>query len=55
MATEEILAFLTQLEENNTLEYMKANKSAYNMAKAIFEEFLQKLIDSIASWKSLSL
>ncbi len=48
MATEEILAFLTQLEENNTLEYMKANKSAYNMAKAIFEEFLQKLIDSIA-------
>lgn len=50
MRTKQILEFLAQLEHNNTLEYMKANKSHYNTAKKNFEDFLQKLIDSITSF-----
>ena len=43
-----VLAFLEELRQNNSLDWMHANKARYQQAKEGFEDFLQQLIFRIA-------
>ncbi len=46
----EILSFLKGLHENNTREWMEANKSQYLSSKKEFEDIISSLIDNIAAF-----
>ena len=46
----EILSFLSNLQKNNTREWMEANKSKYLDSKQQFEEIITSLIDNIAAF-----
>jgi uncharacterized protein (TIGR02453 family) len=50
--TKLILKFLKDLEKNNSLAWMKANKKEYETAKYEFEKLIQKLIDKISVYDS---
>lgn len=52
MDNAQILDFLQQLQNNNTLEWMHQNKPSYQLAKANFESFLQELIVEISKFDS---
>ena len=47
-----ILDFLKELERNNNLDWMHANKAYYNEAKACFEKLLQELIEGLTVFDS---
>jgi uncharacterized protein (TIGR02453 family) len=48
----DILSFLIGLQENNTREWMEANKSKYLNCKQQFEDTISSLIDNIAAFDS---
>lgn len=48
MDTRLILDFLSELEQNNNVDWMHANKYFYNEAKSRFDGLLQELIDGLA-------
>lgn len=48
MDTKLIIDFLKDLEKNNSLEWMKANKKRYESAKLEFENLVQELINRIS-------
>ena len=48
MNTDKMLQFLSDLENNNTLEWMHQNKAYYQEAKETFTELIQQLIFTIA-------
>lgn len=48
MNTQNMLQFLSDLEGNNSLEWMKQNKKDYSIAKDIFKSLVQELIMRIA-------
>ncbi|MGC3977789.1 MAG: DUF2461 domain-containing protein [Paludibacteraceae bacterium] len=47
-----VLDFLKKLEENNSLTWMKANKTEYETAKSEFEKLIQELINRISVYDS---
>jgi uncharacterized protein (TIGR02453 family) len=52
MNTQSILDFLSGLVQNNNREWMEANRSQYNQARAAFEEIVNHLIIEIAAFDS---
>lgn len=48
----EILSFLTGLKQNNTREWMEANKKEYLNAKKEFEDLIADLIEKISGFDS---
>ncbi len=46
----EILSFLSNLQKNNSREWMEANKSQYLSSKKQFEDYISSLIDNIAAF-----
>ena len=50
MNTENILSFLADLAQNNTRDWMHANKKVYQQAKADFEALTVELIDEMAAF-----
>ncbi|GMO25388.1 MAG: DUF2461 domain-containing protein [Termitinemataceae bacterium] len=50
MDTRVIFNFLKDLEANNSLDWMKANKKVYENAKAEYEILIQELINGISSF-----
>ena len=44
MKTGTIMEFLANLEQNNSMEWMKKNKNSYLEAKAIFADLIQELL-----------
>ena len=49
--TTQIFSFLSNLVANNNREWFNANKSTYNEAWAIFNDFLERLIAEIAKFE----
>ena len=52
MPIERSLAFLRELDANNSLEWMHSNKATHLAAKAEFAAFVQELIEGIAPFDS---
>ena len=50
MNTENILSFLTDLAQNNTRDWMHANKKVYQQAKQDFEALTIELIDEMVAF-----
>ena len=46
---QQILSFLTLLDQNNNREWFNAHKSDYQSAKVAFEEVLEKVIVNLAA------
>lgn len=50
MSLKEVFPFLLQLRDNNNREWFAENKAEYDRTRAIFEEFVDKLIEQIAQF-----
>nr|WP_255946122.1 DUF2461 domain-containing protein [Brucepastera parasyntrophica] len=50
METKSILEFLTELSENNSIDWMHANKAGYEAAKNEFKSLLLTLINKICEF-----